>query len=462
VYANQEAITFYTQAIEVSSRITPALDDAQLLPVYEGRGLVWILMTKYDEAIADFQQMRQLARTSGHQRQEGESLCHLASAHHMKQSEEHVHFEEQYARQAMHLSQQTGDHKILAKGLASLGRVQQVRGDLQEAERHLGISLQISQQESYTDVLAPTLRFLSAQAYWQGRFQRSIHFGQEGLTVARAIHDGFNELTCLSILCMAYWSIGTYAQARLFLHAGVTKATERGNQFTIGRLTNTLGWFHRDLGDCSRAIKYDQESIALGRTTGASNVEVSAVINLGLDYLALGQHDRARSSLVSTLERVEREAFGVHRWRWTIRLLIGLAELSCTTEDYDQALRYVEEGLKEAQRTSSQKYVALGWALRGKIVAKLGDTNTAGTELQRAFSLADQLQSPSLLYPIAYDLGYLYESTGKEREAAALYSQAKATTVQMATAVEDDALRSTFLQSALVQEIHERAARLGG
>jgi hypothetical protein len=32
----------------------------------------------------------------------------------------------------------------------------------------------------------------------------------------------------------------------------------------------------------------------------------------------------------------------------------------------------------------------------------------------------------------------------------------------MATAVEDEALRSTFLQSALVQEIHERATRLGG
>jgi hypothetical protein len=122
----------------------------------------------------------------------------------------------------------------------------------------------------------------------------------------------------------------------------------------------------------------------------------------------------------------------------------------------------VEEGLKEAQRTSSQKYVALGLALRGKIIAKLGDTEAAGTELQRAFTLAEQLQSPSLLYPIAYDFGHWHESTEKEREAATLYGKAKSTIEQMATAVEDQALRSTFLQSALVQEIYERAARLGG
>ena len=100
--------------------------------------------------------------------------------------------------------------------------------------------------------------------------------------------------------------------------------------------------------------------------------------------------------------------------------------------------------------------------MRGKIVAKLGDIETVGTELQQAFSLAEQLQSPSLLYPIAYDFGYWYERTGKEQEAATLYGNATATIEQMVRAVEDEALRSTFLQSALVHEIHERTTRLGG
>jgi class 3 adenylate cyclase len=462
VYANQEAIAFYTQAIEVSGRIQPALDARQLFPVYEGRGLVWKLLTKYDAAIADFQQMRQLARTSENPRQEGESLYQLASAHHMKQSEEHIRLEEQYAQQAMYLAHQTGDQHILARSLTNLGQVQQVRGDLQAADRHLGESLQISQREGYTDVLAVTRRILSAQAYWQGRFQRAIHFGQESVTVFRDTHNGSNELTSLAFLCLADWSAGNYTQAFTGWREGMRKAKERDGKFIIGRLTNTQGWFHRELGDLSRAVESDQESIELGRTMGISNVECSALINLGFDYLALGQHSRALSYFEPTLDRVEREAFGAHRWRWTMKLLLGLAELSYTTGNHDQALRHVEEGLKEAQRTSSQKYVALGLALRGKIIAKLGDTEAAGTELQRAFTLAEQLQSPSLLYPIAYDFGHWHESTEKEREAATLYGKAKSTIEQMATAVEDQALRSTFLQSALVQEIYERAARLGG
>src|SRR5262249_45084545 len=64
-YANQEAMASYTQAIAVSQRFTPAVEPAQLLPVYEGRGLVWTLQARYDEAITDFQHMRQLARAAG-------------------------------------------------------------------------------------------------------------------------------------------------------------------------------------------------------------------------------------------------------------------------------------------------------------------------------------------------------------------------------------------------------------
>jgi tetratricopeptide (TPR) repeat protein len=257
--------------------------------------------------------MRQLARTAGHPRQEGESLYQLAGAHHMKQSVEHLRFEEQYAQQAMHLAQQTGDQHILARSLASLGHVQQVRGDLQAADRHLGAALQISQREGYTEVLAPTLRILSAQAYWQGRFQRAIHFGQDSVTMFRDTHNASSELTGLAFLCLAAWSAGHYAQAFTVWGEGMQKAKERDGKLIIGRLTNTQGWFHRELGALSQAVESDQESLALGQTTGIPNVECSALINLGFDFLALGQHARAVSYLAPTLDRVEREAFGAHR-----------------------------------------------------------------------------------------------------------------------------------------------------
>jgi predicted ATPase/class 3 adenylate cyclase len=455
VYANQEAITFYTQAIEASGRITPALEAAQLLPVYEGRGLVWMLLTKYDAAIADFQMMRQTARASGNRQKEGESLGHLAYVYWLTFSEAHTPLVEQYAQEAMQLAQQTGDSQTLARSHLSLGLMQHVHGNLGESDRNLEASLRLSRQEGYHDVLAQTLVSLGMVAYDQGNYQSALQHAQEGAALCRDIHDGLNELRGLSFLCQACWNVGQYTQALALLHDGLTKAQERENFFIVGRLTNTLGWFHREFGAFSRAAEYDQESVELGRSYRVSNVEISALVNLGFDYLALDQPTVALSHLQPTLERVQQQAFGAHKWRWTIKLLIGLAELAYTTADYEQALRYVEQGLQASQATTAQKYIALGWALRGKIVGKLGDTAAAGSELQRALSLADQLQRLSLIYPIAYDLGQWYASAGKEREAVAMYGKAKSTIEQMVTAVDDATLRSTFLQSALVQAIRE-------
>ena len=460
-YANNEAIAFYTHAIEVSGRTTPALDEEELLSVYEGRGLVWMLQTRLDDAIADFRTMLELARTTGNKKKVGESLCHLTYSHFSKFSEDQVPFIEQYAQEALQLSQQIGDQKVFAKSLLNLGLMQQWRGNLPEADRKLEESMQICRREEYKDSLAQNLLWLNAQAYWQGNISRAIPFCQESLAVSREIHDGLSELFNLAFLCLEYGSLGDYDQAFTVLYEGMAKAKERKNKFILGRLTNTLGWFHRELGDFSRALEFDLESMEIGRMHRIDNVEISALINLGFDYFALGQHERALSYLEPTLERVEREAFGSHRWRWKAKLPIGLAELSYVSGAYEEALRQVDEGIKVAQDSSSQKYVAKGRVLRGKIVAKLGDSDAAGTELQRAFTLAEQLRSPTIVYPAAYDLGQWYETTGQEKKAAMLYGKAKAAAEHIAATIKDETLSAIFHQSAPVQEIYDCASRLG-
>jgi hypothetical protein len=91
----------------------------------------------------------------------------------------------------------------------------------------------------------------------------------------------------------------------------------------------------------------------------------------------------------------------------------------------------------------------------------LGQTQAAGTEFEQAFTLAEQLHSPALVYPLAYESGWWHESIGQVEAAANLYIKANAAVASMSTAVEDDVLRSTLLQSALVQAIESGLARTG-
>jgi tetratricopeptide (TPR) repeat protein len=272
-----------------------------------------MLLTKYDEAIVDFRAVLDLARLSGQQQKEGECLCHLAHAHYLKLSTDLIPFVTQYAQEALTLARQIEDQKILARSLMSLGLVDQVRGDMQQADRKLEAALHITRRLGYHDALAQNLLYVSMQAHWKGDFHRAIQLGQDGLGVSRAVYDGLSELMCLAFLCLAYWSVGQYVPALTALQEGLTKAKERQNTFIIGRLTNSLGWFHREFGDLARAMELDQESLACGQTSRVANMEISALINLGYDALALGQFAQARAYFEPTFHRVEREAFGPHR-----------------------------------------------------------------------------------------------------------------------------------------------------
>jgi len=457
-YANHEAIAFYTQALEVSDRITPSVDEAELLPVYEGRGVVFRLLRRLAEAIADFGMMRQMASALGNQQKEGESLFNLATVHYWRGADHEISMAEQYAQEAVRLAQLTGDQRTVAGSLTSLGLVDQTRGKLQEADRKFEESLLISRQEGYKDFMSTNLGWLGACAGFLGKYERAVATLTDGLAVARDINDGLGELVCLAFLSLAQVHLGNYGAAINTIQECKAKAEALGNPFFFARMPNHLAWIHRLFGDFSRAEALDRESAELGSPVSMPYAEISALINLGADYLGLGQVERARSHLVEVLERIESGEYGAHKILWAPRLRNTLAEACLAMGDHEEALRYVEEGLSISVASSLQKRMAEGWALRGRILAHLGKAEAAGADLQRAFALAEKLNSPSLSYPIAFDLGQWYEVAGQEREAAELYGKAKATVERMAAAMEDEALRSIFLQSAPVQAIHESLA----
>jgi DNA-binding SARP family transcriptional activator len=461
-FANQEAIAFYTQALEVSDRVTPSLGAEQLLPVYEGRGIIFRLLRRLEDAIEDFHRMRQMASTLGNQQKEGESLFSLATVHYWRGADHEISMAEQYAQEAVRLAQLTGDQRTAAGSLTSLGLVDQTRGKPQEAYRRFEESLLISRREGYKDFISTNLGWLGTCAGFLGKYERAVAHLTEGLAVSRDITDGLGELVCLAFLSLAQVHLGNYGAAINTIQECKAKAEALGNPFFFARMPNHLGWIHRLFGDFSRAEALDRESAELGRPVSMPYAEISALINLGADYLGLGQVERARSHLVEVLDRIETGEYGAHKVLWAPRLRNTLADACLAMGDHKAALRHVDKSLGVAVASSLQKRMAEGWALRGRILAHVGKLEAAGADLQRAFALADKLNCPSTTYPIAFDLGEWYQAAGQERDAAELFGRARAEVERMAAAMEDEGLRSIFLEWAPIQAIYESHARLAG
>jgi class 3 adenylate cyclase/tetratricopeptide (TPR) repeat protein len=460
IFANREAIHFYTQALDAAARMSPPAGDANLLAIHEARGLVWHLLSSYDHAVADFEAMQQAAARLGDRVKEGEALCNLAGSHWWRFSEAYKGLVEKSAREAMVIAEETGDERILARGLYSLAMVDQKAGNLRDADAKLLRSVEICRPRSLTGPLVTDLTWLGTHAMWRGEHGRSVLLSREAADLAAVTHEGFYELVALSVLCNAHAGRGEWDDAFKVLEDLRQKSRERENKYGIARGTNTAGWLHHQLGDLRRAMELDGEALEFSRTAKIANPEIYSTINLGEDHFALGEIGIARDILSEAAERLRVGHFDSHRWKWQMRVALMLARVFLLERDLDRAGTHLAEGLEIAERTESRRQVAEGYRIRGELWLAAGRVEDAGAELRRALEVAEAIAGPRTIWETAGALG---RALAPSREAEARHAYRRALEALHATMprIPRPELRESLLRSEAVARLIEEAARLG-
>ncbi|MFQ5898032.1 MAG: AAA family ATPase [Candidatus Methylomirabilia bacterium] len=460
IFANREAIHFYTQALEASAKVSPPAERAVLMAIYESRGTVWHLLSNYDAAVADFEAMQGLAQQLRDRVKEGEALCNQAASHWFRFSEAYKGLVEKCASEAMVIAEETGNELLLARALSSLGMVDQKVGMLHQADGKFLGSVEICRRGGFKGPLVTNLVWLGAHANWRGEFLRAIEYEREAERVAQEVHDGFFELVAYCFRCNAHAALGEWVLAFQALDDAMRKGRERENKYAIARGTNTLGWVHSELGDFRRAAEFNREGIELGRAANISNNEINAVINLADNHLSLGEVGPARRILRETAERLKTGFFDAHLWRWNIRVALAFARAAFLERDLDGALAPLEESLRLAEKTESRKYVAEARGLRGELRLAAGQPKEAIEELRGALTLAEAISCPTQIWRLSHQLG---RALGGDRQLnQAREALARALDVVEATASRvPERLRPAFLASTQVAALKEEFAQLG-
>ncbi len=320
IFANREAIHFYTQALDAATRMSPPPGDADLMAIHEARGLVWHLLSSYDQAVADFEAMQQAAARLGDRVKEGEALCNLAGAHWWRFSEAYKGLVEKSARSAMVIAEETGDERLLARALYSLGMVDQKAGKLREADAKLLRSVEICRRRDLAGPLVTDLTWLGAHAAWRGEYRPSIEYVGEASRLAAAIHEGFYELVALCFLCNTHAELGKWDVAFSILDQVRQKSRDRESKYGIARGMNTAGWLHQQLGDLRQSVELNREALDFSRSAKIANAEIYSTINLAEDDLCRGEIGAAETILIEAAERLRTGAFDSHLWRWQMRV----------------------------------------------------------------------------------------------------------------------------------------------
>jgi tetratricopeptide (TPR) repeat protein len=219
------------------------------------------------------------------------------------------------------------------------------------------------------------------------------------------------------------------------------------------------------MNNLETAIRYNREGAEASYEVGDPEIIRNAEINLGDNYLLLGDLEQAQRYLEKVYHGAQqRGKWGEEwmKWRYAQHLYHSLGELWLTKGDAAQALEFAEECLKLAEPTMSRKNLVKGWRLKGQALLAQGKGEQAEAALARALTIGREIGNPPQLWKTYKALGALYESQADRERAQAAYQNAINVIDGVAEQLQDQELRGTFLTARPVQAIREHLAQAGG
>jgi tetratricopeptide (TPR) repeat protein len=224
-----------------------------------------------------------------------------------------------------------------------------------------------------------------------------------------------------------------------------------------------MGWLNGELQDHRQAMEWNMQGVEVARKAAFPNLEVesNARLNLGDNLLSLGRLDEAEEQFqkVEQVVRNPRPQDLWMLWRYSQHLFHSYGELWLARGNLDKAIAYADECLALARQSNSQKNIAKGCRLRAQVFLAQGQIAEADQELSIALKIAHRIDNPTQLWKTYTVLGELRHTQGQPNEARKVYGDALSIIEEVAGELQNKSFRDTFINSHLVQEIHQKAQR---
>jgi tetratricopeptide (TPR) repeat protein len=283
--------------------------------------------------------------------------------------------------------------------------------------------------------------------YWLGRPGEGTEHGQQIIQMAQAAHDICTLTWALPHLGLVLAGSGRYREATFAFAEARRIGAEYQVWSFLPRAIAVSAGFHLDVFDFAGNEALAEEARELARSVNFAPSQVSAGIDLLLNFARRREPGRAEKLVEEVAEAAERVA-GWHGWLWRIRLAEARAELALARGDGEEALRWASEAIAESHARGRVKYEVAGLGSRGQALAALGRAKEAIAELRRPVAAARPVDDPAMFLGAATALLAI---EGDD----ALAAEARSAADRIAAALPDEAMRRRFEAAAPVRRLRQ-------
>ena len=169
----------------------------------------------------------------------------------------------------------------------------------------------------------------------------------------------------------------------------------------------------------------------------------NAHVNLGHDYLALGEPERAIENLQQAQQLFNQDVW--FRWRYAIRMQAEMASYWIARGDLKMAAMHAAACLHTAETPCARKYLAWGHKLLGDIAVLEERMEDARLEYQTGLDMLARNPCPMVEWQILKASAGAARRVKSDSTAEELLGRARAVIQSLADSIRDDSLRRKFL-----------------
>lgn len=448
LHAGNDAIDHCSHALELVARL-PANERAATEPgVYVKRGTMNLSCSRFDPAVADFEQAIELARKIKDTAIEHAALNGVIVALFITHRTAEMQVR---AAEALELCARSEHSGLRLETLAQLAQHRTCDGELEES---IALDNQVIAEASQPEdepALAVALIQRGHVYLHQSEYQNSVEILERGVAKALELGDHFKHMYGLFMLGMAQGNRGEISAALATFNQLQDIAQRNDDRAWLVRCPNCIGWIYGEMQDFDKAAEFDRRGTEIATGSLFTEVLAHSLINLSYDYQG---RERATES-IELLSKAEaaRDADPWMRWRHNIRLQAGLAEARLAAGDTAQAEIYARELLRVATEYTARKYMVQAHRVLGEVARAGGRQDEASAEFHQGIDLLQQYPAPLIGWKIFASLGKLELERGKKDAATKAFDEAAKIINELAANCNDQELRKTFLESQAIRKV---------
>jgi predicted ATPase len=450
IYAFEKAVEHFTRALSFVPRIPPEQQNSRLLTIHQKRAAAHVATGQFERAVEDLQAVVERARETNDRVTEHNALNGLAEVHFYSH---HLDQLEQCATAALGIARELADERLRVETMVFIAMKQDITGDLVHAKSNLDEIIMAARALNFRKALLDAMAWRGHLYFFQSEYDLALEMLHEARDLAAELGHAPLLLQTRFFLGLSMGNLGRFSEALRVLQEATALAQRNGDQYWQAKIPNCIAWIFRELGDFDRARECDLEGLAIARANKVNEGATNSLINLGGEHIRACQPDEAMKSFEEAASIMESDVW--FRWRFTLRWHAGLAAHHLSRGQLDTAVEHAKVLLESATRYEARKYIAVAH----KLLAEVAYTREHLVEAEGQLILAlEQLAShsvPILTWKIHSMLGELRLQMGNQC-AGKSFDEASAIVWGIASNIEDEALRESFLAGSVAKNVLQK------